>query len=147
MALLHDYRALFVVPGLPNADDGPVCLDLVDIASFDPDVLHLRHGLLLHDDGLLHDYRLLLHDDWLGHHRRLRHYDGRLGHDDSGLRQRSSDDCPADDTADEARPEVATAAAPVAMVVVYVHGRRPRMPMAVRARERACGESRSDGEN
>ena len=138
MALLHDYRALFVVAGLPHADDSSVCLDLVDIASLDPDVLHLRHGLL-HDNGLLHY-------DGLGHYRRLRHDYGRLRHDDRRPRQRGTDDCPSDETADKARPEVAAAATPIA-VVVDVHGRRPGVPMAVRARERACGESRRDGEN
>jgi len=145
MALLHDYRALFVVPGLPHADDCSVCLDLVDIASLNPDVLHLRHGLLHYDRLLLYDDRLL-HDYGLGHHRRLRHDYGRLGHDDRRSRHRGADDCPSDDTANKARPEVASAAAPVAMVV-DMHRHRPRTPMAVRARERACGESRRDGEN
>ena len=133
MALLHDYRALFVVTGLPHADNRAVRLHLVDIAALDPDVLHLRHRLLHYDR--------LLNYDGLGYHRRLRHYDGRL-------RQRGADDGPADDTADKARPEVAPAASPVAMVVVVdVHGRRPRTPMAVRARKRACRESRRNGEN
>ena len=62
------------MPGLPDADDGPIRLDLVDIAARNPDVLNLidRLDRLLDDNGLLHDDRLL--------HNRRRHQDRRLMH-------------------------------------------------------------------
>ena len=52
--------------GLPYADYGAICLDLIHVSSLDPDVLHNR---------LLYDYRLLLYHDGLLHYNRSRGYD------------------------------------------------------------------------
>jgi len=103
------------MPGVPDADGRAIGLNLIDVLSLDPDALHL-HGSLLGDDRLLRD-RLLLHDDRLLN-------DDRLLYDDRGrndrrrrlkrrMRQRMNGK-PADDTADEARPEIASSAAPPA---------------------------------
>ena len=111
---------LFVMPGLPDAHGRSVRLDLIDVASLDPHRLALDDGLL-HDDGLGHDG--LLDDDRLRHDGGRRH-DRRRGLDDNGLGvvrtgKRRSDHA-TDDSADEARPEVASARAPMAPMVMVV---------------------------
>ena len=107
--LLDDDRALLVMTGLPDADDRAVSLNLVDVATFDPDVLDSLHRL--GDNGLSH-YRSGY--DRRSHHGRRRHHH-RFG-------DRSPDDA-ADHSADEARPEVATTAPPeAAMMMVHWTG-------------------------
>ena len=81
---------LFVVAGLPDADYCSVSLYLVDVPAFDPDGLRRVHG-------------------------------GSRGNDHGSRRDYCrTDDCvierPADNAADESRPEVASTASPAAIV-------------------------------
>ena len=103
--------------GLPDSDCRAVGLYLIDIPPFNPNRLTLDDGLLddcrLLDDRLLDDHRLL-HNNRLLNNRRLLYNDSRAPVDDCAC------DRPTDHTADEPRPEVATAAPPVAAVVVMV---------------------------
>ena len=106
---------------LPDAHGRSVRLNLIDIASFNPDRLTL-------DDGLLDDRRLLNNDrlgDYGGllNHNRLGHDCRRgLNHDRLGVirTRQSRPDYAANHPADESRPEVAPAAPPVAAVIVMV---------------------------
>ena len=112
--LLHKDSPLLVVPWLPNADNHPVCLNLVDVATLDPHALDSRHR------GR-HDRRSYnwCSNNWRSHHSRRRHNHGRRR---TGVIYGASHD-----PADEARPEVASATAPATMMVVVE--RRPE-PMA-----------------
>ena len=87
---------------------------LIDIPPFNPNRLALDDGLLddcrLLDDWLLDDHRLL-HNNRLLNNRRLLYNDSRAPVDNCAC------DRPTDHTADEPRPEIATAAPPVAAVV------------------------------
>ena len=80
---------------------------LIDVAAFNPNRLALDDGLLndcrLLDDWLLDDHRLL-HNNRLLNNRRLLYNDSRAPVDDCAC------DRPTDHTADEPRPEIATAA-------------------------------------
>ena len=122
-------------------------MNLIDIAAFNPNRLALDDGLLddcrLLDDRLLDDHRLL-HNNRLLNNRRLLYNDSRAPVDDCAC------DRPTDHTADEPRPEVATAAAPVAAVVmmvammptVVVISAMPTPAMSMRERTgRDCRES------
>jgi len=93
----------FVVPGLPNADDSAIRLNLVDIGAGNPN--------------------LLRRVNWSRHNRRR---DNRRSHD-SSRDNRSRDDAWADycvsqnatdNPADEARPEMTPSVSPPAMVVM-----------------------------
>ena len=99
--------------GLPDAQHRAVGLDPVDVASLDPDVLHLVDGLdddrLLHDDGRGLDDHGLLHDDGRGLHDDR----GRRGHDRTRA-QRVVEETADERAADHARGEAA------AVVVVAV---------------------------
>ena len=92
-------------------------MDLIDVTAFDPDRLTLDDRLLddnrLLNNGLLNNHRLL-HNDRLLNHRRLLNHNSRASVDDCACNR------PTDHTADKSRPEVATAAPPVAAVVVMV---------------------------
>ena len=110
-----------VMSGLPDSDGRSVCLNLIDIPPFNP------HRLTL-DDRLLDDRRLLHHNrlcdnGGLLNHDRLRH-DRRCGlyHDRLGVirTHQGRSDHAADNTADEARPEVASTRSPITAVVVMV---------------------------
>ena len=136
--IFYHISALLVVSGLPDANGRPVRLNLVNVASLDPDLLRL-----LDDDrrGLLdNDRRRLLDDDRLRHYGRLLNNDRRARIDDrSGERT-------ADYSADESRPEVAAAASPVSAMAVMVVD-RPRTPAVMRspvpaACERSAGHHR-----
>ena len=120
---------------------------LIDVAAFNPNRLALDDGLLddcrLLDDWLLDDHRLLYNNRLLNH-RRLLNHNSRASVDDCAC------DRPTDHTADEPRPEVATAAAPVAAVVmmvammptVVVISAMPTPAMSMRERTgRDCRES------
>lgn len=92
-----------VVARLPDAYYRAVRLDLVDVATLDPDALLRSH----HDRSGRDDYRLRRDDDRLldDYRRRCR-----------WRRRRGCSDCivdhAADHTADNARPEIATAMTP-----------------------------------
>ena len=115
-----DLRSL-VMPWLPDAHGRSVRLNLIDVASFNPNRLTLHNGLL--------NDRRLLNNDWLSdygglpNHNRLGHDCRRgLNHDRLGVirtRQRRPDHT-ADNSADESRPEVASARSPIPAVVVMV---------------------------
>jgi len=106
LLLLYEDLSRLVVPGLPNADDCAVWLELVNVCAGNPD-------LLRRVDRSRHDRRS----------------NDRRGHD-SGRDNRSRDDARADDcvsqntadnTTDEARPEMTPSATPGAMMMVMVH--------------------------
>ena len=142
---------LLVMSRLPDAHGRSVRLNLIDVASFNPDRLTLHNGLL--------DNRRLLNNDRLGdnggllNHNRLGHDCRRgLNHDRLGVirtRQRRPDNA-ANHPADESRPEVASARPPIPAVTVMVAAMptvvitavppsmmRPAMP-AVRERPSRC---------
>ena len=100
------------MPRLPNADSRAIRLDLINVPALNPDVLRLL-------DGLLYDYGL--GDNRLLNDSRCR-YDcrGGLYNDSLGIvraSQRRTDDTP-DHSADETRPEMATAAPPITTMMV-----------------------------
>jgi len=122
--LLYEDLSRLVVPGLPNADNCAVRLDLVNVGAGDPD-------LLRRVDRSRNDRR---RDNW-GRNNRSR--------DDA-----RADDCVSqnatDDSADEPRPEITPSMSPPAMVVVMHrrrammhHGRRPSTEAAVMAKATA----------
>ena len=90
---------------------------LIDVAAFNPNRLALDDGLLddcrLLDDWLLDDHRLL-HNNRLLNNRRLLYNDSRAPVDNCAC------DRPTDHTADESRPEVASARSPIPAVIVMV---------------------------
>lgn len=150
--LLNDYGLLFVMAWLPNANSRAVRLDLIDVPPLNPDVLRLL-------DGLLYDYGLgdnrLLNDNGLLNDRRCR-YDCRGGLHNDGLgiiraRQRRPYHATNDST-DEARPEVATAAPPIAAVMAIaampaVMNRRRTMPPSMTPRTTGTRQTRSGAHN
>ena len=118
--LLHDHGSLLVVAGLPYAHDGSVGKNLIDVSAFHPDVLHCRDGRRHHRRSRNHGGRR--------HYGRSRHNRSRRSHgiiDDSAY-----------DSADEPRPEIASAAAPkgsvVSVVSVMRHVSRSRPVMYAR---------------
>lgn len=150
--LLHYNRALLVVPRLPGTDDRAVRLLLIDITTFDPDVLNRSRGL--HDDRLLNDDRLgdnrLLNNHRLLNHDRLGN-DGR-SHDRSRHDRRSAyngaGNGSADESTDKARPEITTSATPAAMVMMM--NDRPVMPTEsaeVRTGESCAASDAGDQDN
>lgn len=155
--LLHHDRALLVVPRLPGTDDRAVRLLLIDIAAFDPDVLDRSRGLLddrllddhrLGDDGLLDNHRL--GDDWLLDDHRLS--DHRRGGDDCRSRDHRRrdhgiDNGAADKTADEAGPEIASAAAPSAVVMMDDRSVMPTVSAESRTGESRAASDASDQNN
>ena len=121
------------MPRLPDANDGSVALNLVDVAALDPYVLHRRdrrnHGWSRRNDG-------------------RRRHDGGRGHDggrchDNRRRSHRIVDRATYHAADEARPEVTSAATPETVVVMVVKRRRPEsravMPPAARRPEVVAG--------
>ena len=120
------------MPWLPDTDGRAIRLDLINVPTLNPDVLRLL-------DGLLYDYGLgdnrLLNDNGLLNDSRCR-YDcrGGLYNDSLGIvraSQRRTDDTP-DHSADETRPEMASATAPVAAVMMpptVMMNRRRTMPL------------------
>lgn len=151
--LLHYDGALLVVSGLPGTDDRAIRLLLIDIAAFDPDVLNRSRGLLndgllnnhrLSDNRLLDDHRLrdhrLLDDHRLGDHGRSRD-NGRSSDNgrrrDHRRRDHGIDDGATDESADETRPEIASAASPSAVMM------DDRSVMPTVSAESGTGESRA----
>ena len=118
LLLLYEDLPRFVVPGLPNADDSAVRLDLVNVCAWNPNLLR----------------RIDRSRNYCRRDNRRR---------DNGSRDnRSRDDAWADDcvgqdatdnSADEARPKAASAMSPPAMMVM-VHWRRPGAMMHHRRR-------------
>ncbi len=111
LLLLYEDLSRLVVPGLPNADDSAVRLDLVDIGTGNPD-------LLRRVDRSRHDGRS----------------NDRRGHN-SGRDNRCCDDARADNRicqdatnnpTNETRPEMPPSASPGAMMMVMVHRGRCR---------------------
>ena len=105
-SLLHEDLPRLVVPGLPNADDSAVRLNLVDIFAGNPD-------LLRRVDRSRNDRR--------GHH----------GSRNDGSRDDArADDCisqnAANNPADEPRPEMSPSMSPATVVMVVVLWRRHR---------------------
>ena len=106
------------MPRLPDADGRAIFLNLIDVSSLNPDILRLLDGLLYNyglGDNRLLNHNGLLHDRW-GRHDRWR----RLNHNRFRVvrtSQRRSYHT-ANDSADEARPEVTTSAPPIAAVMV-----------------------------
>ena len=120
LLLLYEDLPRLVVPGLPNADDSAIRLELVNVCAWNPNLLR-RVGRSHHD----------------------RRSNDRRGHD-SGRDNRSCDDARAYDCVsqdatnnptNETRPEMPPSATPGAMMMVMVHrgrcgammhhGRRP----------------------
>ena len=89
--------------GLPDADGRAVRLNLVNVATFNPNRLTLHNGLL-------NDHRLL--------------HDRRGGLDDNSLRVTRTRPCvinhASDHSADESRPEVASTRSPIAAVTMVI---------------------------
>jgi len=107
LLLLYEDLPRLVVPGLPNADNCAVRLDLVDIGTENPD-------LLRRVDRRRNNRRCV---DWSRNNR---------SRDDAW-----ADDCvgqdATDNSADEARPKAASAMSPPAMVVMVHRGRSRAM--------------------
>ena len=102
--LLYEDLSRLVVPGLPNADDSAVRLELVNVRARNPNLLR----------------RIARSRNYCRRDNRRR---------DNGCRDDAwADDCVSqdttDNTTDEARPKAASAMSPPAMVVM-VHWRRP----------------------
>ena len=142
--LLYEDLPRLVVPRLPNADNCAVWLKLVNVGARNPDLLRRVNRS---------------RNDWRSN--------------DSGRDNRSRDDARADDcvsqntadnTTDEARPEMASTASPGAMMMVMVHrgrcgammhhGRRPpaeatvmsaatRTAKARASHKRSCRQNRA----
>ena len=114
LLLLYEDLSRLVVPGLPNADNCAVRLDLVDIGTGNPD-------LLRRVDRSRNDWR-----------------SNDSGRDNRGRDDARADDCvsqnTADNTTDEARPEMTPSATPGAMMVVMVHRGRSGAMMHHRCR-------------
>ena len=119
LLLLYEDLSRLVVPGLPNADNCAVRLDLVDIGTGNPD-------LLRRVDRSRNDWR-----------------SNDSGRDNRGRDDARADDCvsqnTADNTTDEARPEMTPSATPGAMMMVMVH--RGRCGAMVHHRRRASPEA------
>ena len=140
------------MPRLPDADSRTVRLDLIDVPSLDPDILRLLDRLLnnygLSDNRLLDDNGLL--------NKRWRRHDRSGGLHNDGLRivrasQRSTYHA-TNDTADEARPEVAATAPPIAAVMVVasmptVMNRRRAVPPAMMPWTAGTRQTRSGTHN
>lgn len=150
--LLHHDRALLVMPRLPGTDDRTVRLLLIHITAFDPDVLNRRRGLL--DDDRLSDNRLLddhrLRDNRLLDNHRLS--DNRRGGDngrsrDYRRRNHGIDNGAADESADEARPEIATSASPTAVVMMDDRSVMPTVSAESRTGESRAASDASDQNN
>ena len=106
LLLLYEDLSRLVVPGLPNADDSAIRLDLVNVCAGNPDLLRRvdrsRHG------GRRNDRR--------GHD---------SGRDNTWADNRVGQDA-TDNTTDESRPEMTPSASPGAMMMVMVHRGRCR---------------------
>ena len=140
------------MPRLPNADSRAIRLDLINVPALNPNVLRLL-------DGLLYDYGLgdnrLLNDNGLLNDSRCR-YDcrGGLYNDSLGIvraSQRRTDDTP-DHSADETRPEMATAAPPITTMMVVtampaVMNRRRTMPPTMMPWTAGTRQTRSGAHN
>ena len=127
-----DDLRLLVMSRLPDTHGRSVRLNLIDVASFNPDRLTLHNGnsrsVSVDSRRPLNDRRLLNNDrlsDYGGllNHNRLSHDCRRgLNHDRLGVirtRQRRPDNA-ANHPANKSRPEVATAAPPATAVIVMV---------------------------
>ena len=107
--LLYEDLSRLVVPGLPNADDSAIRLDLVNVCAGNPD-------LLRRVDRCRHDGRS---NDRRGHD---------SGRDNTWADNRVGQDA-TDNTTDESRPEMTPSASPGAMMMVMVHRGRCRTMM------------------
>ena len=109
--LLNEDLPRFVVPGLPHANDRAVGLNLVDVSTWNPN--------------------LLRRVDRRSHHRSSHHRSGHYrsrndrGRDDARADDRVSQDA-ANNPSDEPRPEMTPAMTPAAVMMVVVHWRRHR---------------------
>lgn len=131
---------------LPNANSRAIRLDLINVPALNPDVLRLLNGSL-YDHGL-GDNRLLNDSRY--------RYDCRGGlHNDSLGIVRSSQRRTyhaTNDSADETRPEMATAAPPITAVMVIaamptVMNWRRTMPPAMMPRTEGTRQTRSGAHN
>ena len=107
LLLLYEDLSRLVVPGLPNADDSAVRLELVNVCARNPNLLR----------------RIDRSRNYCRRDNRRR---------DNGSRDDAwADDCvgqdATDNTADEARPKAASAMSPPAMVVMVHRGRSGAM--------------------
>lgn len=131
---------------LPNANSRAIRLDLINVPALNPDVLRLLNGSLydhgLGDNRLLNDSRC--------------RYDCRGGlHNDSLGIVRSSQRRTyhaTNDSADETRPEMATAAPPITTMMVIaamptVMNWRRTMPPAMMPRTEGTRQTRSGAHN
>ena len=148
---------------LPNANSRVIRLDLIDVPALNPDVLRLLDGDSRSYSGdsrrSLYDYGLgdnrLLNDNGLLNDRRCR-YDCRGGLHNDGLgigraSQRRTDDTP-DHSADETRPEMATAAPPITTMMVAsamptMMNRRRTMPPSMTPWTAGTRQTRSSAHN
>ena len=136
------------MPWLPNPDNRPIWLDLIHVPSFDPDRLRLDRRRRLHDCRSRCHYRGRRNNSRSGDNRWRCHYDRRRG---KGIIDESTDD-----TADESGPKTASAAPPIAVVMVsasmMMDGRtvmkaRAAAVMSVRSRKRAERQGRHANRN
>ena len=114
LLLLYEDLSRLVVPGLPNADDSAVRLELVNVCARNPNLLR----------------RIDRSRNYCRRDNRRR---------DNGSRDDAwADDCvgqdATDNTTDEARPEMTPSATPGAMMVVMVHRGRSGAMMHHRCR-------------
>ena len=101
LLLLYEDLPRFVVPGLPHADNSAVGLNLVDVSTWNPDLLR-RIDRRRHDGSRSHD----------------------RGRDDARADDRVSQDA-ANNPSDEPGPEMTPAMTPAAvMMVVHWRGHR-----------------------
>lgn len=151
------------MPWLPDTDGRAIRLDLIDVPALNPDVLRLLDGDSRSDSG---DSRRPLYDHGLGDNRLLNdngllndsrcRYDcrGGLYNDSLGIvraSQRRTDDTP-DHSADETRPEMATAAPPITTMMVVtampaVMNRRRTMPPTMMPWTAGTRQTRSGAHN
>ena len=113
--LLNEDLPRFVVPGLPHANDRAVGLNLVDVSTWNPDLLR-RIDRRRHDRSRSHD----------------RSSDNRR-RDYARADDRISQDA-ANNPSDEPRPEMTPAMTPAAVMMVVVHWRGHRAVVHHRCR-------------
>ena len=109
--------ASFVVAWLPDSDNRAVGLDLVNVATFDPDTRRSHNGCR-NDRGRCRDHCRRSYDRWRRHNRRSgdNHRRWRYGIVENAPHDSSND------SAYKAWPEVAPAATPVGMMMVHWSG-------------------------
>jgi len=136
-SLLHEDLPRLVVAGLPHANDRAVGLNLVDVSTWNPDLLR-RIDRRRHDGCRSHDR---------SSDNRRRDY----ARADDRVRQNATDD-----SSDEPRPEIAPSSSPSTVVMVVHdrrrtmvhHGARPAKAATMTAEARAgTGHKRSSRQN